>query len=287
MTLPKFDYAAARAAGHSDEEIGAYLRKQKASGVDVWLDRKEVDSLRAAQSAPPVTAAPSPGSPFRPIDAVGASMGGPGQGLLKLAGQHPGTLPNVGGLLGGLGGGAMGVAAGPGAPAAIPALGSAGSMFGGMAGQGLEDVLFGRPASLERAGLEGARQLGYHTLGLGAGAALGAAGRAIAPKAAAAVPDAVAGLRGVAPQGLGFFQRIAQGAGKVGEFVLPKGAGPAAKVAGKVAVRIVANPMIRNKSAAFLSSTAAKTLARQSPRAFAAMYQQMVLTEEPDATQQR
>jgi len=282
--VPKFDYAAARAAGHSDEEIGAYLTKQKAAGVDVWLDRKEVDSLRAAQAPPPVVAAhPVSGSPYRPIDAAGAAMGGVGQGLLKLAGR-PGTIPNVGGFLGGLGGGAMGVAAGPGAPAAVPALALSGSLLGGTAGQSLEDALFGRPQNFERAGLEGARQLAYQATGMGAGRVLGAAGRAIAPKAAAVVPDAVAGLRGVAPKGLNFFQSVARGAGKVGEFVLPKGAGPAARVAGKVAARIVANPMIRNKSAAFLSSAAAKTLARQSPRAFAAMYQQMVLTEEPDAT---
>lgn len=46
--MPRFDYARARAAGYTDDDIAAYLSRKRAEGDSVWVDRAEVDSVRGA-----------------------------------------------------------------------------------------------------------------------------------------------------------------------------------------------------------------------------------------------
>lgn len=40
--MPRFDYNAARAKGHSDDEIAAYLRDQNSRGADLYIDRNDL-----------------------------------------------------------------------------------------------------------------------------------------------------------------------------------------------------------------------------------------------------
>jgi hypothetical protein len=39
--MPSFDYQKAKTAGYNDQEIADYLKQQKASGVDIWIDKNE------------------------------------------------------------------------------------------------------------------------------------------------------------------------------------------------------------------------------------------------------
>lgn len=253
-------------------QLDGIVQKMQANGETDAYIQGVVNDFKVKYSAPTT-------SPFRPIDAVGAAMGGPGRGLLKLAAK-PGTIPNVAGFLGGIGGGAMGLAMGPAAPLAVPAGRVSGSMVAGAAGQGIEDALLGRPVSMERMALEGGRQGSYEVLGAGFGRLAGAAGRGIGPIASK-----------VARMGRNPIARELSRASRLG---LPLGgalthgvpgalAGVALPLAGRAALRVAMSP----KTEAFLASRAFRLFVRQHPRAAAQLYQQMVLTEQPDATQSR
>lgn len=82
--MPKFNYAAARAAGFSDEQIAASLAKRRAAGDSVWVDRAEADSVRG-------------GAPQGAFQAAPADASGQGSGT---AGGSGGAIDATAGALG-------------------------------------------------------------------------------------------------------------------------------------------------------------------------------------------
>lgn len=152
----KFDYAAARKAGFTDEQIAASLAAKRAAGLDVYVDKAEVDSVRG--SATPRVASPAPPMMVAGGSPVGSFVASPaGRALL------PGAGGFVGGLVGKLGG----------YPGAI-----GGAAVGGGLGEGAREILSGERLDPSRIAREGGLQGGYEAVG---GAIGKLAGRAAVP----------------------------------------------------------------------------------------------------------
>jgi hypothetical protein len=233
-------------------QLDGIVQKMQANGeTDDYIQGVVNDFKTKYAAAPP--------SPFRPIDAIGAAMGGPGQGLLKIT--PPSMLPAAGGIIGGIGAG-------------VP-----GAIAGGALGRGAEDVLTERPTSFGRMAQEGARQGAWQVAGTGLGVLAGVAGREIGPLA-----SKVARMgRNPIIRELSRTSRLGLPLGGALTHGIPGAmAGIALPLAGRAAMGVAMSP----KTAAFLGSEAFRTFARQSPRAAAELYRQLVLTEQPDATQQ-
>lgn len=136
----RFDYAGARRAGFSDEEIAASLAAKRAAGLNVFVDRAEVIAVRSS--------APTANNPFQP-----GYNPGPTAAQESGVGADIGILPAVGGAIGGLAGGGEG-------PLAI-----GGATIGGGLGEGARQLFGGGPFSAKRIGLEAAGQGGAQAVG--------------------------------------------------------------------------------------------------------------------------
>lgn len=131
-----FDYGAARKAGFTDEQIAAHLAAKRAAGVNVVVDRAEVQAARAGTDHTMMTAENNPVSQF----------------MASLKGRALGVLPAAGGFVGGL--------AGAGTPARIPL-----AAAGGAVGEAGKELLGGEPLSAEKIGGAGAEQGAYELAG--------------------------------------------------------------------------------------------------------------------------
>lgn len=137
----RFDYAGARKAGFSDEEIAASLAAKRAAGLNVFVDRAEVSAVRNSvptESGNPFQRGYNPGPTRAQESGVGADLS---------------ILPAAGGFLGGLAGGGEG-------PLAV-----GGATIGGGAGEGARQLFSGEPFSAKRIGLEAAGQGGAQAVG--------------------------------------------------------------------------------------------------------------------------
>lgn len=131
-TPAKFDYAGARRAGFTDEQIAQSLAAKRAAGIDVYVDKAEVDSIRAASTqAPQVTAPAATTEPSRNDTFDWGRVGA--------------ALPTIGGTIGGL--------AGMGTPARIPLAAAGGSL-----GEIGREAIMGEPMSPQNIAMRGGEQ---------------------------------------------------------------------------------------------------------------------------------
>ena len=136
-----FDYSAARKAGFTDEQIAAHLASKRAAGVDVRVDRSEVQAVRAGSDPTTMTAEVNPFTMF--------TLGARNRALS--------LLPAAGGVAGGIGGAAV--------TAGNPWGAMAGAGAGGAAGEGLREALMGENVDPTKIGLEGAGQAAWQGIG--------------------------------------------------------------------------------------------------------------------------
>jgi len=258
----RFNYAAARAAGFTDEQIAQSLKAKRAQGIPVYVDSTEVAQARAQTVPPPQPRPQTRGGrpflnmPFSPMNAPGITIGDAAR-----------SLPAVLGAAGGLAAGTVGgIFTGPGGvPAAME-----GALYAGMIGKKLEHTITGEPLSLGGTLAEGGKQAAFEMAGLPF--------RAIGPmaKGAQAMMESPA----------------ARAASRVGRLGLPVGgalshgipgalAGAALPYAGRAAMKIATSPATE----ALLRSPAFQRLARQSPRLARELWAQMNTPAEPDASQ--
>lgn len=233
-------------------QLDGIVQKMQANGeTDAYIQGVVNDfktKYAGADSTAPVADSSAPGAlPRMP-------MVGSGHPLGAFATRHASSaLGMVGGAVGG-----------------IP-----GALAGGTLGEGVRQVGMGEPLDPGRAIREGGWQGAYQMMG-------GAIGKGAASLGPAAVKAANLMKNPIA-------RRVA-GAARVG---IPIGGyasggipgaltGAALPYAGRAAMRVAMSP----RTAAFLSSRAFQAFARQNPRGAAELYQQLVLTEQPDATSQ-
>jgi len=247
--VPKFDYTAAKAAGHTDQEIAAYLSKQKAAGVDVYLSKSEVAAAR---------------SPLPDGLKAAAPVAQAGMGVPSWARE---ALPSVGGFVGGAAGTVLGI---PGGPPGMFAGGVGGAALGGSAGEIIRRGIENRPMDPMAIGLTGAGEGAWQVLGGGLAKGAAKVSPFLARRAAALA---------AAPKG-GFLSGGILG-GLLGQ-ATGHGVAPAA-IGGAVLKGASDSPMVNAALAKLLASMAFQRAARQSPRVAAAMVQQ-VLSAEPDQT---
>jgi hypothetical protein len=157
----KFNYAAAKAAGFTDEQIAQSLAAKRAQGLNVYVDRAEVQSHRG--SIQPVPSHVPPGlSPTR--RAVGATF----DALSATSPYGPMIFPTTTGapLLPGIGMTAGGLMLGPG-----------GAGLGAMTGKAAERAVTGQPPSLTAMGGAAAQGMGWELGGQAIWAGLNAFAR--------------------------------------------------------------------------------------------------------------
>lgn len=158
----RFDYAGARRAGFSDEEIAASLAAKRAAGLNVFVDRAEVNAIRNsihAASNSPLQPGYNPGPTSAQESGVGADT------------RVLGVLPYVGGALGGMAGGG------------IASIGTAG--LGGAAGEGFRQYLTGQPISPMAIGGQALGQAGGQGIGMGLAKGAGALAKPLMRRALA------------------------------------------------------------------------------------------------------
>jgi len=184
-----------------------------------------------------------------------------------------GTLPSVGGFAGGVGGGLAGAAATPylGFSGAIPGA-IAGAGAGGALGEVGKRAVLNQPmdprAIMTRGAIEGGAQAAGGLLAGG----VGLAGR-LAARRAVSLAEKPAKSRFLGPLAGGL---LGQSHGN---------AIPGA-IAGVAAEAVINSPAVNAKLGKLLASPKFQRAARQSPRAAAAMVQQILLSAEPDALRQ-
>lgn len=97
----KFDYAGARKAGFTDQQIAASLATKRAQGINVYVDRAEVQATRAG--TPAAAVAPPGATPAAPppVDTAAVerehyeSLSPFQKGLLRLVGGVAGAAPSL------------------------------------------------------------------------------------------------------------------------------------------------------------------------------------------------
>ncbi|HSE46914.1 MAG TPA: hypothetical protein VLA89_16465 [Gemmatimonadales bacterium] len=144
-----------------------------------------------------------------------------------------------------------------------------GAAVGGGIGEVARQAGMGEPINPSRAVTEGGKQAAFQ----GIGTAVGALGIGAGP-----IAGRLAGWmnRPLVRKGM----KMLPIGGALSHGIPGAVAGAAIPIAGRAALRFATSP----RTAAFLSSPAFQEFARQSPRAAVELYQQMVLTEQPDAT---
>jgi hypothetical protein len=161
----KFNYTAARDAGFTDEQIAQSLAAKRAQGIQVFVDRTEVEAYKTHSPNPP-----SGGASGRFDIQAGAS---PYEVLRTRAVEN---LPTIGGIAGGLLGGAVGGPAGP-----FTAVG--GAAAGGELGYAAQRFLQGERPTVGGIAGAGAGQGALELGGLGLGALAGTAARPLMRRA--------------------------------------------------------------------------------------------------------
>lgn len=246
--MPRFDYKKAKADGYTDEQIKQFLDSKRQAGVDVWIDKADVQ--------------PAPSKPIDPLQYVNLPIGSPFGVKASTA------IDNLPTMLGAVGN--------------VP-LGPAGAALYGGAGELLRRSLRGLPLDPKAALIEGGTQ-GLWALG-GAAAGLGAqaASEGIGP--AARLASRVAGNPAV--KRLIGMRKIGLPLGGMARGGIPGAmAGMAADYAAPYIGRAAFNAAVNPRTAAFLGSEGFKILLRTSPQAALAAYRRH-LAEEADATQTR
>lgn len=266
----RFDYAGAKRAGFSDEDIARSLAAKRAAGINVFVDRAEVASIRAV--GPSQTYDPNAPRTAQNNPAF-ANLGNLDYGPLDL-------LPTAGGFAGGLSGLALGAMAG--GIGAIPGE-IGGAAAGGAAGEGLRQYLKGERVNPGRIAVQGGIQGGAQALGIGtaklagmaAGKLAGLAGKARGVEAIAEQPaskmldrfgnpvrPAVPGTPGIPPKGVHW---------TVGRI-------------SRVPVSVPVHPTVLDILANTLSRPAFQRFMRQSPKAAGSYLTSLFYAEPADAT---
>lgn len=139
----RFNYGAAKRAGYTDEQIAAHLAAKRAAGVNVVVDRAEVEAVRAGV---PISSAPAarPAVAEAPENPFTAALGNFAIESLPAAGAIVGsTVGSLGGPPGRIGGAAA----------------------GGSFGEGVREIMRGKPLSPKDIAKAGAEQGAYEVAG--------------------------------------------------------------------------------------------------------------------------